>query len=79
MAMLVKSKALTVQDVAAIGEKLCQIDVDTFSALLSSPAVVGVYICHPYSTNTKCSLFQLLHTQSMLIHGVWNQKHVNRA
>jgi len=42
MAVLVRSKALTVKDVASIGVKLCQIDVDTFSALLSSPAVVGV-------------------------------------
>ena len=41
------SKAITVNDVADIGEKLCQIDVDVFSGLLSLPAVVGIMM-HPH-------------------------------
>ncbi|KAI0221070.1 hypothetical protein LSAT2_027511 [Lamellibrachia satsuma] len=43
ISMLVKSKAMTVKDVAAVGEKLCEIDVDSFSGSQLSPDV-GVAI-----------------------------------
>lgn len=51
ISMLVKSKAMTVKDVAAVGEKLCEIDVDSFSGSQLSPDVVGIsLICYPIHT-----------------------------